>query len=137
MHTSPFCENCGAANDRQTTTCHFCGHELYEGKQVLSERVTGSLEENIVLKERYRIDAPVGQGGMGTVYRAHDLELNNRLVAIKEMIANGLNTKEAEEATETFKREAELLAALQHPNLPGIFDHFEEQGRWYLVMSFI
>src|SRR5260370_6527823 len=41
------------------------------------------------------------------------------------------------EASRSFKREAHLLASLQHPNLPSIYDHFSEAGRWYLVMSFI
>jgi len=78
-----------------------------------------------------------GQGGMGKVYRAQDLELNERAVAIKEMIVSGLRAWEVIEATEAFKREATLLAALQHPNLPTVFEHFEENGRWYMVMSFI
>src|ERR1700731_3590432 len=47
------------------------------------------------------------------------------------------NSQQAQEAIENFKREAHLLASLQHPNLPSIYDHFEESGRWYLVMNFI
>src|SRR5258708_868324 len=53
------------------------------------------------------------------------------------MIVSGLNPKAVSEATEAFTREATLLAALQHPNLPGVFEHFQEDGRWYMVMSFI
>src|SRR5207248_2779666 len=41
------------------------------------------------------------------------------------------------EASEAFKREAFLLAKLMHPNLPAIYDYFEERNCWYLVMSFI
>src|SRR5258708_16723417 len=74
---------------------------------------------------------------MGTVFRAQDTELNDRAVAVKEMIVSGLNPKAVSEATEAFTREATLLAALQHPNLPGVFEHFQEDGRWYMVMSFI
>src|SRR5581483_4920887 len=38
---------------------------------------------------------------------------------------------------DAFKHEAQMLASLQHPNLPHIYDHFSEKGRWYLVMEFI
>src|SRR5258708_18507548 len=47
------------------------------------------------------------------------------------------NSQQAQEAIDNFKREAHLLAGLQHPNLPSIYDYFEENARWYLVMSFI
>jgi tRNA A-37 threonylcarbamoyl transferase component Bud32 len=97
---------------------------------------SGLLAETL-LKERYRIIKPVGQGGMGTVYHAQDTELNDRAVAVKEMIVSGLSPKAVSEATEAFTREATLLAALQHPNLPSVFEHFQEDGRWYMVMSFI
>src|SRR6266704_2200175 len=48
-----------------------------------------------------------------------------------------MSPQEIIEATENFKREALLLAGLTHPNLPSIYDHFSEAGRWYLVMDFI
>lgn len=137
LSTSPFCENCGAANEKQAIACRHCGHSLQESADVLSHSETGGLRTDDMLRGRYRVGTPIGQGGMGTVYRARDLELNDRLVAVKEVIISGLNTKEAQEAAEAFKREATFLASLQHPNLPNIFDHFEEKGRWYLVMSFI
>ncbi len=74
---------------------------------------------------------------MGSVYKAEDNELGNRLVAVKEMSQRGLTEQEALEATEAFKQEAMMLAALLHPHLPRIYDHFLENGRWYLVMDFI
>ena len=72
---------------------------------------------------------------MGAVYLAQDTQLGDRLVAVKEMSQQ--NNQQGQNASEGFKREAHLLASLQHPNLPSIYDHFEESGRWYLVMSFI
>src|SRR5258708_33872375 len=65
------------------------------------------------------------------------MQLGDRLVAIKEMNQGNLYGQQAQDAVESFKREAHLLAELQHPNLPSIHDYFEESGRWYLVMSFI
>jgi serine/threonine protein kinase len=90
-----------------------------------------------LLKQRYRILARAGSGGYGQVYEAIDTEFMQRRVAIKEMIQRGLSARDLAEATEGFKREATILAALTHPNLPSIYDFFDEGGNWYVVMSFI
>ncbi|GAC1623280.1 MAG: hypothetical protein NVS4B7_14590 [Ktedonobacteraceae bacterium] len=76
---------------------------------------------------------------MGAVYRAEDTHLGNRLVAVKEMRQSGMTPQEITEATNAFQSEAYMLAALQHPNLPSIYEHFYDVGleRWYLVMTFI
>ena len=74
---------------------------------------------------------------MGAVYKAADTELGNRLVAVKEMSLRGLNAREEAEAVRNFKREAHMLAGLQHPHLPSIYDHFQQNEHWYLVMDFI
>lgn len=91
----------------------------------------------MILKERYRIISQIGQGGQGAIYKAGDTDLGNRLVAVKEMSQSGLSPKEVNEAAEAFKHEAHMLAGLQHPNIPSIYDYFSEAGRWYLVMEFI
>jgi WD40 repeat protein len=76
----------------------------------------------------------LGEGGMGAVYKAVDLRLDNRLVAVKEMLPQaGLPY----DAVAAFRQEANMLAKLRHSNLPVIYDHFCENGRWYLVMDFI
>lgn len=90
-----------------------------------------------MLKQRYRIISQIGKGGFGAVYKAMDTQFGNRLVAIKEMSQSGLNHQELIEAIDAFKREAQLLASLTHPNLPRIYDQFPDAGRWYLVMDFI
>jgi WD40 repeat protein/tRNA A-37 threonylcarbamoyl transferase component Bud32 len=79
----------------------------------------------------------IGKGGMGVVYKAEDRLFKNRLVAVKEMSQSGLSPQELREAIEAFEREAYLLVDLRHPSLPKIYDHFDEAGRWYLVMDFI
>ncbi len=90
-----------------------------------------ALESGFVLNSRYRILSTLGQGGMGNVYQAMDLNLMIE-VAVKE------NLYLSEEYTRQFKREAAILASLRHPNLPKVMDHFEipNQGQ-YLVMEFI
>ena len=93
--------------------------------------------EPVLLKQRYRLLAQVGAGGFGAVYRAEDSQLGNRPVAVKEMSQRGLTPEEAQEATQAFRNEALLLAGLTHPNLPRIYEQFEEDGHWYLVMDFI
>ena len=139
MVTPPslFCDTCGAANQPRASYCHACGRPLQGTQPTVYNSATGRLLANVLLKQRYHIIAPTGKGGMGAVYKAEDTQLGNRLVAIKEMSQSGLSPQEVKDAANAFKQEAILLAGLQHPNLPSIFDHFEENGRWYLVMSFI
>lgn len=98
---------------------------------------TGRLLPHRLLKQRYRILKQLGQGGMGAVYKAEDTQFGNRLLAVKEMSQAGLSPQKITEATNDFKREALMLAGLMHPNLPRIYDHFSDNGRWYLVMDYI
>src|SRR5260370_29344483 len=86
---------------------------------------------------RYRIVSRLGQGGMEAVYKAEDIEIGDRPVAVKEMSQRNLDTQEIAEAADAVKHEAHLLGRLFHRHLPRIYDHFAEGGRWYLVMDFI
>ena len=103
----------------------------------LSPGVRADLGLQRLLRQRYRLLRQIGVGGFGAVYQAEDRQLGHRLVAVKEMSARGLSPEEAREATDGFRQEALLLARLSHPNLPRIYEQFEEDGRWYLVMDFI
>ncbi len=96
------------------------------------------LAPKTVLRGRYKIIAPVGQGGMGAVYRAGDLRLEGRICAVKEVRPDPDATPEAlTQAQEQFRREAFTLARLDYPNLPKVSDTFSEGGREYLVMDFV
>ena len=89
------------------------------------------LEPEAWLHDRYRILERLGQGGMAEVYRAVDDTLGT-VVVVKE------NRFVSPEAERQFHREARLLAALRHPNLPRVTDHFSIEGQGqYLVMDFI
>jgi len=88
---------------------------------------------------RYLIHKLIATGGQGAVYQGADTRLNHARVAIKEMAISPYATDPAEyqSALERFKQEAELLRRLSHPNLPRVYDLFEDAGRQYLVMDFI
>ena len=81
----------------------------------------------------YEILALAGAGGMGEVYRALDPRLE-RIVAIK-LLPQGFCKDPAR--LERFRREARLLAALNHPNIAAIYTIDEEEGRPYLVLEFV
>ena len=90
-----------------------------------------ALNDGQVLNQRYQIVRLLGQGGFGVVYQAWDLNLKVPC-AVKE------NFETNPSAMRQFEREASMLAALRHPNLPRVTDHFiiEGQGQ-YLVMDYI
>ena len=135
---SVYCTLCGAANEAQAAFCFACGHALQAHESLAAEDgPAGTLSHGHLLKERYHIVDQLGKGGMGAVYKAEDTLFHDQFVAVKEMSQAGLNLQETLEVTEAFKREAHLLAGLNHPSLPRIHDYFSEAGRWYLVMDYI
>src|ERR1700750_2864133 len=80
-----------------------------------------------------RIEATIGRGGMGLIYRAIDPRLD-RPVAIK-LIAG--ERSEDPEFRHRFEREARLTAAIDHPNVIPIYGAGEEDGHLYLVMRYV
>ena len=89
------------------------------------------------LQKRYEIASHLGQGGMGTVYMARDLRLANRYCVVKKLRDDFFREEDKQKALEFFKREADVLSPLKHPNIVSITDYFEEDGRYYLVMEYI
>jgi len=99
---------------------------------------TGMLQPNAVLAKRYVIVRRVGGGGMGAVYQATDQRIQGKLWAIKEMSDAAItNPLDRQRAVDAFRREAQLLATLDHGNLPKVSDYFTEGGKHYLVVDFI
>jgi hypothetical protein len=82
---------------------------------------------------RYRILRRLGQGGMGTVYEAHDTQLD-RLVALK---VPRLALGESEELLVRFNREARIAATFSHPNLCPVYDFGQHEGTWYFTMPLL
>jgi serine/threonine protein kinase len=91
----------------------------------------------LLLNQRYRLISKIGEGGFSTVYKAEDSNLGNALRAVKEMYVQSRDAQEVQQAEASFQQEACLLATLRHPNLPHVYDHFEQSNRSYLVMEFI
>ena len=89
-----------------------------------------TLDVGTILKERYKILEQLGAGGMGEVYLAEDLTLDNK-VAVKAN--HNLNANSAAQ----FIREARLLASLKQPNLPRVIDYFTQGDTQFLVMDYI
>ena len=81
----------------------------------------------------YRIVAPIGAGGMGEVYRAHDPRLD-RDVAVK-VLPEGFGEDAAR--LRRFEHEARALAALNHPNIVTVFEVGSHEGMPYLVMELL
>jgi serine/threonine protein kinase len=97
-----------------------------------------ALKPNEVLHERYRIRERIGMGGMGNIYLADDLRLEGRLCALKEVEHDrSVPANLLKEARQQFRREANILARLDHPNLPKVSDFFAVGVRDYLVMDYI
>src|SRR5437660_1643832 len=80
----------------------------------------------------YRIESPLGEGGMGTVYLALDTKLN-RLVAIKLLSDAPADA----EARRRFQREAQMASSLNHPHILTVYDVGEFGQRQYLVTEFV
>jgi eukaryotic-like serine/threonine-protein kinase len=96
------------------------------------------LARGAVLRNRYRIVQPIGQGGMGSVYLAEDVRLEGRKCAIKAVrIDPSFEQDVINELQHQFSREASTLARLDHPNLPKVSDYFTEVEQDYLVMDYV
>ena len=95
------------------------------------------LQPGHTLQGRYTVRDHLGQGGMGSVYRAYDHRLSLD-VAVKEFTPPpGLRPEELPQLREQFRREATTLARLNHPGVVNVSDFFEEDSRAFLVMSLV
>ena len=115
---SQMCPNCSFDNPDDAKKCGQCPTPL-----------RGLLGENILLSERYKVTSVLGCGSMGAVYLAEDTRLSERRCAIKENRIDPQSPVDVQEQTrEQFLAEANILARLDHPNLPKVSDYFIEKG---------
>ncbi|WP_372366041.1 tetratricopeptide repeat protein [Candidatus Uabimicrobium sp. HlEnr_7] len=86
-----------------------------------------------LLKNRYKFEKILGQGGMGKVYLCLDIQ-TNQLVAVKQCIPPKENTSES---VERIRREYYFLTKIRHPNLVYGIDFFESQNHYFIVMEYV
>ena len=105
-------------------------HPAWEGTRSVSDLAGATYFKPGTQLGPYRIDSLIGAGGMGQVYRAHDTRLD-RDVALK-FLASSIHA-----SLERFRREAQAISALSHPNICTIHDIGEYQGQPFLVMELL
>ena len=116
------CPRCGRCEDAGATACPADGAALRVGPTPR------------VIDNKYRIEQLLGRGGMGAVYRARDVRLD-RQVAVKVVRPDLLDDNDARRR---FRREAQMVARLQHPGIVAIFDFGTlDSGGAYLVMELV
>ncbi|HPZ08411.1 MAG TPA: SUMF1/EgtB/PvdO family nonheme iron enzyme [Candidatus Eremiobacteraeota bacterium] len=125
-----FCPKCKNPNRPSARFCSVCGHSF------IQITFSGPLSTGSILVNRYEIINLIKAGGMGAVYKARDHRMLE-LCAVKELIADSINTEQEDYTIKRFNEEGNLLANLIHPNLPRVTDLFIEKGRYYLVMELI
>jgi len=129
------CPHCHAPNLDDARFCGTCGKATSSTEPTSNPPLDGS--PNIIGREvagRYRILAKLGEGGMGTVYRAEQISLK-RTVALKMLrpdVGGGSMM------LRRFNAEAEAVAKLSHPNTVNIFDFGQDaDGMLFIAMEFI
>lgn len=103
------------------------------------QRRQGLLQPGATLQDRYQVIDILGVGGFSSVYKARDMHFPSvtRLCAVKEMVHVNRDPKIRQMATSSFEREASILATLDHPAVPDVYDFFTESDRSYLVLEYI
>jgi DNA-binding response OmpR family regulator/Holliday junction resolvase len=120
-----FCEHCGASLTAPARFSRLEAQTLLVQPQKLSR--------GIVFSGRYQIQADLGEGGMGSVYRALDVKLNEE-VALKI-----LHPEIAGDASlvERFRNEVRLARKISHKNVCRLFDLQEDDGILYIAMEYL
>lgn len=90
------------------------------------------------LRGRYQIIRPLGSGGFGETYLAEDRDLpGNPYCVVKQLQPQSNQASVLATAERMFKKEAQTLYKLSHPQIPKLQASFQENGRFYLVQDFI
>ncbi len=126
------CARCARQNPPHAHSCVACGTLLPLLAHGASELDATAAEKLVGRKlQGYGIECILGKGGMGIVYRARQLRLD-REVAVKVLPPS--RSRELQLVT-LFEQEAKVLAALDHPHIVPIYDMFEADGFFCIVMA--
>jgi serine/threonine protein kinase len=114
---------CGVANPQGEKNCQRCGTPL-------------PIASGTLIHNRYRLERNIAVGGFGSVYLATDTKVQNRPVAIKDMISS--DPQEFAIRLNFFRREAEILRSLESvPIVPRVYDFIQQGQSAHLVLEFI
>lgn len=146
-----YCPECGTKNQDNVKFCFKCGADLrsvtpskakpvsdtdIDRAETIYDRQaekTAGIGAGTLLGNRYRLDAELGRGGMGVVYKAYDTKLE-RAVAIK-LLPEALARNKT--AVELMKKEAKVAIELAHPNIVKVTNFEQEGDEVYLVMEYV
>jgi eukaryotic-like serine/threonine-protein kinase len=130
------CSRCGFVPDseRPLNFCPECGQELREPTPPLPESAGTAIWSGQVIAERYRLLELLGEGGMGTVFKAEHIRMGKTL-ALK--LLRGAFAEDPD-AVARFRAEAQIVSRLSHPHTIAVFD-FGEIGDhgFYLAMEYV
>lgn len=143
------CPACLAENPPNSTYCLTCGY-TFPSTSPSPISSTHHLQSNTFLKQgTYKIEKTLGEGGFGITYQGIYTP-NNAVVAIKELFpeksarqgnsimwANSISPQEKQQQIYKFKLEASNQQKCNHPNIPKVYDWFDENNTVYIVMEFI
>lgn len=115
------CPACSAVNDDEADACFTCGRAL------------GALTQGSIIANRYEVLKPLGKGGMGMVYKAHDRMLEEP-VAIKVLRAEYFNNAEM---AKRFIHEIKLARKVSHRNVCRIHEYGEDGTMRYISMEYV
>jgi serine/threonine protein kinase len=115
------CPSCRAENDPSTEACFTCGRAL------------AALTQGSVIAGRYEVLSPLGRGGMGMVYKAHDRMLEET-VAIKVLRSEFARTQEM---AKRFRHEIKLARRVSHRNVCRIHEYGEDGPLRYISMEYL
>ncbi len=135
------CSNCGRPVPEGHGQCPACGTSVgwIESTRVTTVPVAGESDTQqrpavvMVLEGKWELQDLIGKGGMGSVYRANDIQLR-RTVAIKLL---SVSLSSDPEFTTRFEREAHMMAKLEHANLMPIYAIGQHQGSPFIVMKYL
>src|SRR5689334_12199239 len=85
---------------------------------------------------KYEIRRELGRGAMGVVYEAYD-PLIKRRVALKTIRPDQLGGERSDDLVARFRREAQAVGRLSHPNIVSIYAFDEDNGTWFIAMEYV
>jgi serine/threonine protein kinase, bacterial len=113
-----------------------CPHPQNPPDSILQCQTCGA---RLLLRARYQIIEPLGQGGFGATFLAKDISLPGQpSCVVKQLRPSSSSPRVLEMARELFKREAKTLGQLgDHPQVPRLLDYFEAEQQFYLVQEYV